>query len=315
MQRLVVIGRLEPARSLAHELMRHPEHGLHPVAVVHPSGATPDETTPLTGDIARLVDAIRSAEADVVAVVSEPDLSGVGLRRLAWALEDLGIDLLVAPGIVEVAGPRLSVRAVAGLSLLHLERPSSEVREIGKVILDRALAVGLLVAVLPALLVVVAAIRAASRGPILLRELRIGAAGQPFTMLRLRVPGVDRPAAAGLTRVIRRYRLDELPQLLNVLSGSMSLVGPRPRLPEHAIGDSAVMRRLRVRPGMTGLRQLGGGRALSREESLRLDLRYVDNWSVTLDLVILARSLLAIAKGQVEGSVTSAGQEQEPEGG
>ena len=297
MQRLLVLGRADVAQALAEDLRQHPEHGLLPVAVVEPSGHAGQprvDGVPLVSDAGALVAAVHRARVGAVAVVSDPDLSGIGLRRLAWALEDLGVDLLVSPGIVEVAGPRLSVRAVAGLSLLHLERPSSQVRSLAKSLLDRVLAAPMLLAALPVLVVAGVAVQLVSPGPVLERERRIGAGSQPFWMLRLRVPDGPGAAEMWLSHLVRRYCVHELPQLMNVLNGSMSLVGPRPRLPEHAVGDSDVMRRVRVRPGLTGLRQISGGTAMSPEDMLRFDLRYVDNWSVTMDLVILLRSIRAL---------------------
>jgi exopolysaccharide biosynthesis polyprenyl glycosylphosphotransferase len=266
--------------------------------------------------VLRAVDELR---ADVVAVASHPDLSGHALRRLAWALDERGVDLVVSPGIVEVAGPRLSIRPVAGLSLLHLERPSTRSgRMLLKAVLDRLGASILVVLLGPALLAIAAAIMRSSPGPALFRQIRIGADGRPFEMLKFRSMVVDAEALRTdleadndgngvlfklrddprVTRVgawLRRYSLDELPQLWNVVRGDMSLVGPRPPLPQEVIEYSEdATRRLRVRPGMTGLWQVSGRSDLSWEESLRLDLRYVDNWCLTLDAIILWRTWRAV---------------------
>jgi exopolysaccharide biosynthesis polyprenyl glycosylphosphotransferase len=263
--------------------------------------------------------AVADVGADVVAVASSPDLSGHALRRLAWALDERDVDLIVSPGIVEVAGPRLSIRPVAGLSLLHLERPAMRGgRMLIKRVIDRLLGSALFVAVSPLLAVIAIGVKLTSPGPVLFRQLRIGEDGRPFEMLKFRSMVADAearraeleadnegngvlfkiradPRVTPVGAILRRYSLDELPQLWNVVRGDMSLVGPRPPLPQEVIGytDDAT-RRLRVRPGMTGLWQVSGRSDLSWEESLRLDLRYVDNWSLTLDLIILWHTWRAV---------------------
>jgi exopolysaccharide biosynthesis polyprenyl glycosylphosphotransferase len=268
--------------------------------------------------VLRAVDDLR---ADVVAVASSPDLSGHALRRLAWSLDERDVDLIVSPGIVEVAGPRLSIRPVAGLSLLHLERPAMRGgRILIKRVLDRLLGLGLFLGFSPLLVAIAIAIKLGSPGPVLFRQLRIGEDGRPFEMLKFRSMVVDAedrraeleavnegngvlfkihadPRVTKVGALLRRYSLDELPQFWNVVRGDMSLVGPRPPLPQEVIGYSDdATRRLRVRPGMTGLWQVSGRSDLSWEESLRLDLRYVDNWSLALDVTILWRTWRAVLR-------------------
>jgi exopolysaccharide biosynthesis polyprenyl glycosylphosphotransferase len=259
---------------------------------------------------------------EVVAIATDPELAGQSLRRLSWALEQRGIELIVSPGIIEVAGPRISVRPVAGLSLLHLERPSvSGGPHLMKAVFDRVLALAMIVVLAPLLLGLAVAVRLSSPGPVLFRQQRVGRAGVEFTMLKFRSMyadaeqrlgdlyalsdgnGVifklrDDPRMTPLGRWIRRFSLDELPQLFNVLRGDMSLVGPRPPLSEevalYAADDS---RRMLVKPGITGLWQVSGRSDLSWDESVRLDLRYVDNWSMTLDLLILWKTARAVIYG------------------
>jgi exopolysaccharide biosynthesis polyprenyl glycosylphosphotransferase len=237
-------------------------------------------------------------------------------------LEQRGIELIVSPGIIEVAGPRISVRPVAGLSLLHLERPSvSGGPHLLKAVFDRTVALGFVAVLSPLLIGLALAVKVSSPGPVLFRQQRIGRGGVEFTMLKFRSMysdaeqrlgdlyalsdgnGVifklrDDPRMTPLGRWIRRFSLDELPQLFNVLRGDMSLVGPRPPLAEevalYAADDS---RRMLVKPGMTGLWQVSGRSDLSWDESVRLDLRYVDNWSMTLDLLILWKTVRAVAYG------------------
>jgi exopolysaccharide biosynthesis polyprenyl glycosylphosphotransferase len=259
---------------------------------------------------------------DVVAIATDPELAGHLLRRLSWALEQRGIELIVSPGIIEVAGPRISVRPVAGLSLLHLERPSvSGGPHLMKAAFDRVVALGFIAVLSPLLVGLALAVKVTSPGPVLFRQQRVGRAGVEFTMLKFRSMysdaeqrlgdlfalsdgnGVifkmrDDPRMTPLGRWIRRFSLDELPQLFNVLRGDMSLVGPRPPLAEevalYAADDS---RRMLVKPGMTGLWQVSGRSDLSWDESVRLDLRYVDNWSMTLDLLILWKTVRAVIYG------------------
>ncbi|OLM31325.1 Undecaprenyl-phosphate galactosephosphotransferase [Pseudonocardia sp. Ae717_Ps2] len=245
-------------------------------------------------------------------------LTGARLRRLAWDLEDAGADLIVDPGLMEIAGPRLHVRPVDGFPLLALSRPKlGGVRQVVKTSMDVLGALALLVLVAPVLLLIAVLIRS-DGGPVFFRQRRVGLGGTEFQMIKFRsmVPAAeDRlvelaasdtgagplfkmrsdPRVTRVGRVLRRYSLDELPQLFNVLSGSMSLVGPRPPLPaEVATYGPEAARKFLVKPGMTGLWQVSGRSDLSWEESVRLDLRYVENWSLTGDLVILWKTLHAV---------------------
>ena len=326
LQRVLVVGRADAVVSVIEKLDHEPQHGLVPVGACVPFvgvGVSHVNNVPVVGDPSRVLQAVEETQADVVAVVSHPDLSGQALRRLSWALEERDVELIVSPGIIEVAGPRLSIRPVAGLSLLHLERPSaSGGRMLGKLMFDRFVGALLLVVVAPLLIAIGVAVRLTSKGPAFYRQIRVGIDGREFRILKFRsmVVGADAQRAAlmaqndgngvlfkirkdpRLTRVggvLRRFSLDELPQLINVVRGDMSLVGPRPPLPEEVAGytDDAT-RRLKVKPGVTGLWQVSGRSNLTWEESLRLDLRYADNWSMALDLSILWRTLSAVVRGQ-----------------
>jgi exopolysaccharide biosynthesis polyprenyl glycosylphosphotransferase len=278
---------------------------------------------PVLGAEADTLAAVDAVAAEVVAVVSGPTISGQALRRLGWALEHRNVDLLIDPGIIEVAGPRLSLRRASGLPMLHVERPvCSGVRYAAKLTVDRLLGLLALVLAAPLLLGILLLVRADSPGPALYRQRRVGEGGRVFTMLKFRTMCVDAdarleslraqhdgnetlfklrrdPRLTRLGAVLRRYSLDELPQLLNVVRGEMSLVGPRPPLPsEVETYEGDVLRRLRVRPGMTGLWQVSGRSDLSWVESVRLDLWYVDNWSLLLDAQILLRTADAVVRGR-----------------
>jgi exopolysaccharide biosynthesis polyprenyl glycosylphosphotransferase len=325
MRRVLVVGRNDQVTTLRRHLEERKTDGYVVVASCLPRGDAFEEPLSETSperlgraemDILAAVD---QYDVDVVAVAADPELAGHSLRKLSWALEQRGIDLIVSPGIVEVAGPRISIRPVAGLSLLHLERPSvSGGPHVMKSLFDRVVGCGLLLAVAPLLLVTAVLVKLTSRGPVLFRQTRVGRGGEQFQMLKFRTMvadaearkaelhklnegnGVlfklrDDPRVTKVGRYLRRFSIDELPQLVNVLRGDMSLVGPRPPLPaevaQYAIDDA---RRMLVKPGLTGLWQVSGRSDLTWEESMRLDLRYADNWSIALDLLILWKTARAV---------------------
>jgi exopolysaccharide biosynthesis polyprenyl glycosylphosphotransferase len=274
---------------------------------------------PVLGPPASAGMACRAAGADVLAVASDAILNRAEMRRLAWELEGSDTRLLVAPRLTDVAGPRIRIHPLAGLPLLHVEQPRfSGFNRMVKGVLDRATAAVALVALAPLFAVLVVIIRVGSRGRALFRQQRVGLDGIPFTCWKLRSmfedageqlerlrhlnehQGIlfkmrDAPRVTPMGRFLRRTSMDELPQLWNVLRGEMSLVGPRPPLPTEVDGyEQDVRRRLLVKPGLTGLWQVSGRADLSWEESVRLDLFYVENWSPALDLAILARTVLAV---------------------
>ncbi|GAA1641422.1 sugar transferase [Kribbella alba] len=322
MRRVLVVGRNGEAATLSERLEKRPADGYRVVAVCRPRGDGPGVSPADALDEADIMAAVNRHSVDVVAVASDPDLAGQSLRRLSWALEQHGVELIVSPGIIEVAGPRISIRPVAGLSLLHLERPSASAGpHLLKSIFDRVAAFCLLTLVLPLLVGIALAVKLGSRGPVLFKQRRVGRGNSTFTMLKFRtmvVDAEDRLAALAeqsegntvlfklrvdprVTKVgtfLRRYSMDELPQLINVLRGEMSLVGPRPPLEQEVARYAADdTRRMLVKPGLTGLWQVSGRSDLSWDDSVLLDLRYVDNWSMTLDLLILWKTLRAVLKG------------------
>jgi exopolysaccharide biosynthesis polyprenyl glycosylphosphotransferase len=329
-QATVIIGNTRSVIPMIREMKRAPEQGLRVVAAcvsgLDLSGDVPSEVegVPVFGYPEEAMSAVDLLDAEVVAVSADPDLHGPELRRLAWSLEEREVDLVVSPGLLGVAGPRLSIRPTAGMPLLHVERPvMSGVRRAAKTIVDRCLTVMIVLLALPVLVVVAAAIRFDSRGPVFFRQKRVGARGAEFDMIKFRTMCVDAeaklaqlqqvqrdagndvlfkmkddPRITRVGKVLRRFSLDELPQLINVLRGEMSLVGPRPPLlREVEAYEPDAVRRLRVRPGLTGLWQVSGRSDLSWDESLRLDLWYVDNWSLVLDLQILVRTAKAVVRG------------------
>ncbi|GAA4597748.1 sugar transferase [Planotetraspora phitsanulokensis] len=321
MRRVVAVGHRAGIAELTMRFRRERYHGMEIVAACLPAESSGEiEEVPVLGDFTDVPLVVQQMGADTVAVLACPELDGTALRRLAWRLERTRTDLVVAPALMEVAGPRTTIRPVAGLPLLHVEHPDlAGARQLIKTAFDRIVAGVALVLLAPLMLVVAIAVRASSPGPALFRQTRVGKDGVEFTILKFRTMRNDAEARRvelvneghGLlfkirqdprvTRMgvwLRRHSLDELPQLINVLRGHMSLVGPRPPLPEEvARYRDDVRRRLVVRPGMTGLWQVNGRSDLSWEESVRLDLRYIENWSLMLDLQILWKTWSAVAGG------------------
>ncbi|QXG74970.1 sugar transferase [Modestobacter sp. L9-4] len=323
-KRVVVVGRGGAVLELVDRLQRTQHAGLQVVAAC----VTPDDRARVARaadlPVAGLDDVLEVAQrmqADTIAVTSASETAAQYLRTLSWQLEGTGLELLVAPGLVEVAGPRLHIRPFDGLPLLSVEQPRfTGWRRVVKGALDRSVALAALLVLSPVFAALALAVRLTSPGPVLYRQQRVGLGGRHFTMLKFRsmvdgahtqVAGLSDgndadgllfkikhdPRVTPLGRHMRRFSLDELPQLINVLRGTMSLVGPRPPLPaEVARYDSQVSRRLLVTPGLTGLWQISGRSDLPWEEAVRLDLRYVENWSLALDLQILWKTARAVVR-------------------
>ncbi|MFI8965787.1 sugar transferase [Streptomyces sp. NPDC053493] len=279
---------------------------------------------PVLGGVDEVPDVLRGfGGSSALVVLPAPEIDAPLLRRLSWSTAAAGADFLLAPAFGDVAPERLEVRPVGGVPLIHVRAPRlSRVARIPKELAERLIAAVLLVLLSPLMCAVALTVRLGSRGPALFRQVRVGLHGKQFTMLKFRTMLQDAEARRAelahanhnsdgllfkvrddprVTRVgatLRRLSLDELPQLFNVLSGRMSLIGPRPPLPEEVAGYSnEVRRRLLVKPGLTGLWQVSGRSDLPWEEAVRLDLAYVDNWSLGLDAVILLRTGPAVLRG------------------
>ncbi|WP_327093065.1 sugar transferase [Nonomuraea sp. NBC_01738] len=323
MRRVVAVGHKASIAELVVLFRRERYHGMEVVAACLPEDAPGDHVAgvPVAGGFSDVPLVVAHTGADSVAVLACPEMDGVALRRLAWRLERTHTELVVAPALMEVAGPRTTIRAAAGLPLLHVEHPElAGARQLVKNAFDRVVALALIVVLAPLLAGLAIAVRASGPGTALFRQTRVGRDGALFTIVKFRTMRRDAerqkielvsdndgvlfkvrhdPRVTPLGALMRRHSLDELPQLFNVVRGHMSLVGPRPPLPEEVAryGDD-VRRRLLVRPGLTGLWQVSGRSDLSWEESVRLDLRYVENWSLMLDLQILWKTWSAVARGQ-----------------
>jgi exopolysaccharide biosynthesis polyprenyl glycosylphosphotransferase len=327
-RRAVVVGPARTVSEMVTALNRDTSHGLEIVAACLPGGRrrrTEIAGIPVSGGVDSVTEAVRTFRADTVAVVNCAAMDSIRLRDLAWALEKTGTDLCVAPALIDLAGPRTTIRPVAGLPLVHLDHANlSGPKRILKGIFDRTVAGAALLVLSPMIIVLACAIHFQDGGPVLFRHTRVGKDGLPFTVYKFRSMVVDAEARKAeleainevngvlfkirrdprLTPIggwIRRWSIDEVPQLFNVLRGEMSLVGPRPwaALPyEKAAGaGDHVPRRLAVKPGLTGLWQVSGRANLAWEESVRLDLRYVEHWSLALDLQIMWKTARAVVRG------------------
>ncbi|MGW5072933.1 sugar transferase [Rhodococcus sp. NPDC004095] len=326
---VVAAGDETSVRELIHRTKGAAHAGWN-VEAVCLGGAVPEN---LPVDVAGVP--VVGTERDIVGIVTLHGYAAVALlpsigwsqsrtQRLAWDLEGTGADLLIAPALMDIVGPRLHISPVAGTPLLQLSAPRfTGPAWVVKSVLDRVLALALLVALSPLLVSVGCAVRLTSPGPVFYRQTRVGRAGTTFEMIKFRSmfrnadarlaelaranegAGVlfkirDDPRVTKVGHFIRRYSIDELPQLFNVVAGHMSLVGPRPPLIAEVekYDDGGVRRRMLVKPGLTGLWQVSGRSDLSWEESVRMDLRYVENWSIALDVMILWKTAAAVFRAE-----------------
>ncbi|HLK01167.1 MAG TPA: sugar transferase [Streptosporangiaceae bacterium] len=324
MQSVIAVGHELAVAQLITELRRDRYHGLsvEAVCLAEPHDRGEVAGVPVYGGLDEISAAVRHIGADTVAVLACPEIDGIKLRSLAWQLEETGTELCVSPALLDVAGPRMTVRPTAGLTLLHVDHPQlSGFRLLLKGMFDKIVAGLALLVLAPVLLILAATIWLHDGGPALFTQIRVGKNGKVFRIYKFRTMIVDAearraqllsssdtdgilfklrrdPRVTAVGAHLRRWSIDELPQLLNVLLGDMSLVGPRPALPgEAARYADHVRRRLVVKPGLTGLWQVNGRSDLPWDESVRLDLRYVENWSFTLDLQILWKTISVLLRG------------------
>lgn len=320
LHRVLAAGSPSALEELAETLQREKHVGYRIVACVLTD--RPDEDAalpaPVVGSIDQLTRTATNLGADSIMVTAGADLS---LREIAWELEGTEIDLVVVPRVADVAAARLRLRPLAGLPLLHVGQPqAARAAQWPKRIFDVVGAGTALILAAPLMLVIAALIKLHDGGPVLYRQPRVGVRGRRFGCWKFRSMAVDAeqieaelrahyghegalfklehdPRITPIGRLIRRYSLDELPQLFNVLDGTMSLVGPRPQQQwEVDTYTARARRRLHVRPGMTGLWQVSGRSRLSWEDAIRLDLYYRDNWSMSADMLIIAKTVRAVLR-------------------
>lgn len=322
---VLAIGDNDTVANLVSELMENPKNGYRVVGVCITSYGAPrgehlvvnGHKIPIIGGVRHTLEAIRNCGADTVAIAGTAGFGVQGLRRLIWELEPMGVDLMVSPGVMDVALHRLVMRPISGLPLLHVDKPLYQgTKRFQKRAFDVCFALAALVGVLPILITTAIAIKMSSKGPVFYRSERIGIDGKPFTILKFRtmVQDADKqiesllanrqdtspiffkvqddPRITPIGRILRRFSIDELPQFINVLQQDMSVVGPRPQVRREVEAyDCDVQRRLLVKPGITGLWQVSGRSDLPLDKAVRLDLSYVDNWSMVGDMLIIAKTV------------------------
>ena len=324
--RILAVGTTESVGHLLTVTERAKDAGLKIVGVCVEDAEKGSEIAPgipVLGGVLAAAEQATAIDADVVAVTGS-GLGPVGVRELGWRLEGSGRGLVMAPALTEIAGTRMHISPVDGLPLVWLEQPHlGRIPKLVKRTIDIVGGVVALVLASPVLLLAAVVVKTTSRGPVFFRQHRLGVNGKEFSILKFRsmylgaesrrddILDLNDQDGAGVLfkmrkdpritpvgRWIRRFSIDELPQLVQVIGGTMSLVGPRPLASADSGYAGSARRRLMVRPGMTGLWQVSGRSQLSWEDAVRLDLYYVENWSVGLDLSILARTAVAVLTGK-----------------
>lgn len=321
-ERAIVVGSSSHIDEIAAILQRESWLGYEIVGALTPEYELDEETSsgiPVLGNVVDVPSSVVAARATVIFFAGGAVGSSAQFRKTIWELERDNVSVIVAPSVTDISSERMTVRPVGGLPLIHIDAPTwSDASRWGKRSFDLVGSLGLLVFFLPLLIFTAIQVKLHDRGPVIFRQTRIGRDGEEFECFKFRTMCVDAeerlaqlhaesghvnglfkmendPRITTPGRWLRRFSIDELPQLINVLIGDMSLVGPRPPLPlEVALYDADTTRRLHVRPGLTGLWQVSGRSDLSWDETVRLDLYYVDNWSMLQDLVILARTFNAV---------------------
>lgn len=328
--RALVVGSPHAAMRLARTFNGNPAVGMAVAGAWVPTAAptaerelsVPGGKVPVFGQDHNILDALVAADADTVIVTDTEHLGPEGMRELTWKLEGVDVDLMVSPNLVDISAPRMHLGSVGNEPFIHLEQPQyAEAGNALKGFFDASVGVALTILAAPILLSAAVAIKVTSRGPVFFLQTRIGRRGVPFKIIKLRTMHLDAdklltellekqgkteaplfkvdddPRITRVGKFLRRYSIDELPQLINVIKGDMSLVGPRPqRDAEVEMYDSKAARRLTVRPGMTGLWQVSGRSDLDWEQAVRLDLYYVENWSMTGDIIILWKTIRAVMR-------------------
>lgn len=327
---VLVVGTEQVARNIARMFARDPEAGYQVVGICTPAGPIRGATSihvegqdiPIVGIDEAIVGAVRETGVHTVAMAATDHLKPTEIRRLIWELEALGVDLMVSPGLVDVADERLHSRAVAGMAMLEVTKPQySRANSLAKRTFDVLFTIVAMFVAAPAMAAAAVAVKLSSPGPVFYASERIGRDGNTFRMFKFRsmyrdadrhhaqmvddyaggpifFKVKDDPRVTGIGRILRKFSIDELPQFFNVLRGEMSVVGPRPQARREVDSyDDLFRRRLSVKPGVTGLWQVSGRSDLNVEEAVRLDLSYVENWSPIQDLAIIARTVTTVLRG------------------
>ena len=322
--RTLLVGQHSKNVHVAREIISNRSAGFLAIGAMTKAGKEDRDVAPgvpVLGSFSEILEIVSQHNVDTVVLTGADDISPKEMRELGWSLDEVRVNLVVAPSLTDVAGPRIHSRQVAGLSLIHVAYPRFEgARQAAKRVFDIvASTLGLLI-LSPLFLWIAIAVRHDSPGPAFFRQVRVGHNGKTFGMLKFRSMGADAedrlpglldssggngvmfkirrdPRVTKVGKILRRYSLDEVPQLINVLQGTMSLVGPRPPLAREVEQyDRWTHRKFLVKPGITGLWQVSGRSNLSWDDSVRLDLYYVENWSLTGDIVILYRTVRTVLR-------------------
>ncbi|MFI7484310.1 sugar transferase [Kocuria sp. M1R5S2] len=332
MSRTLVVGRMRGVAELVDSLRGNPMAGFATTAVYAPPSKYPlprdleHVQLPPNGlslhdrpSVEGVMEVCHQLGIETVIMSSNVPLSTREIRHLSWQLTDQHIRLVMETGLTDIAGPRIHMQQVAGLPLIHVATPRlSRSRALTKRLMDIVLSAAALLVLSPVLVALALVVRTHDGGPAFFAQERVGQDGSRFKMLKFRSMRTDAeqvrellegqneghgllfklkedPRITGPGTWMRRYSLDELPQFLNVLKGDMSIVGPRPPLPSEVdLYEDYVHRRMRVKPGITGLWQVSGRSDLNWDQSVRLDLYYVENWSPVQDVLIMVRTLKAV---------------------
>ena len=326
----LVVGNEQAAAKLSTMFANEPEAGHRVVGVCTPTGPTRESASlsvaggdiPIVGSDAAIMDAVRRTGVGNVALAATDDLSPSQIRELIWELDSLGVELMVVPGLIDVADQRMRIRLIDGMAVLEVDTPQYQgANSAAKRVFDIVFSIAALLVASPVLIAAAIAVKVSGRGPVLYASERIGLNGGKFTMYKFRTmyQGADSmvadliaanggdplffkvkddPRITGVGRVLRKFSIDELPQLFNVLLGDMSIVGPRPQVQREVDSyDDLVYNRLAVKPGLTGLWQISGRSDLRVEDAVRLDLAYIENWSLIRDLMIIAKTVKTVLTG------------------
>lgn len=321
-QRVLIAGSRSHVDEIAAVLGRETWLGYQVIGALTPEYDVTEETSsgvPVIGNTTDVSDLVRVTNADVIFFAGGSVGASSQLRRTLWELERHHVQVVVAPSVTDISSERIAIRPVGGLPLIHVDPPTwSDASRWGKRVFDLLGSSLLIVAFAPLLAFAALQIKLHDRGPVFFRQTRIGKDREEFGCFKFRTMVVNAESMVAALREqqgqsallfkmkedpritrpgkwLRRLSIDELPQLFNVWLGDMSLVGPRPQVAaEVALYDDSMTRRLHVRPGMTGLWQVSGRNDLSPSEAIRLDLYYVDNWSMLQDLSILFRTVGAV---------------------
>ncbi|MFC7404597.1 sugar transferase [Georgenia alba] len=322
----VVVGDADHVETAVAEMRRHPETGYTPVAVAltssEDSGSSGQPPVPELPRISLEELKVAAQDPRLGAVLVAGGMPAKQIKQIAWDLEAGESELMMVSQLTDVAGPRIHQSPVDNLPVVHVDLPRfSGGAHLLKRTMDVAFSAGVLVLLAPFYAAVALAIKLDDGGPVFFRQERVGQDGTTFHMHKFRSMSVDAeqrlaslkadehqegplfkrrddPRVTRVGRFLRRHSIDEFPQFWDVLRGKMSVVGPRPPLPvEVAEYEPHVHRRLLTKPGVTGLWQVSGRSDLPWDEAVRLDLSYVENWSVSGDVVLVLKTLRAVVTG------------------